>query len=122
MYFLFKLAVMRSHAITVIIEEERANEEEDVIWSKAKGEDSNYSIGQQADLPLHLATQARTLVHCRQHPPVAHSQHQQGQKEADAHSDQVEQGDGSLYRVGLVTTVVVVDVVMGIFEVVIDQH
>lgn len=108
---------MRTHVV-----EEWANEEEDVIRSKANWEDSNHSIGEQTHLPLSLAAQARTLAHRCQHPPVADGQHQQGQKEAEAHSDKVEQGDGFLQRVGLVTTAVVVDVIVGTDEFVTKQH
>lgn len=110
MYFLFKLAVtsIRPHVISVVVEEKRANEEEDVIRSEANRENSDHSVGQQAHLPLSLAAQTWALAHRCKYPPVADGQHQQGQKEANAHSDKIEQGNGCLHWVGFITTIVVV--------------
>lgn len=93
-----------------------------MIWSKADGEDANHPKGQHADLPFSLGAQAGTLSHGGQHPPVAHGQHQQGQQEADAYSEQVEQGNRGGNGVRFIATVIVVDLIVGVSEIVIDQY
>ncbi|KAA8594320.1 hypothetical protein FQN60_005154 [Etheostoma spectabile] len=57
---------------------------------------NTYSTGSTTQFRLDNAS-AGTLSHSGQHPPVAHCQHQQGQQEADPHSEQVEQGDRFLH-------------------------
>lgn len=89
-----------------------------MVWSEANREDSNDPKGQHADLPLGLSSQARTLADSGQDPPVADGQHHEGQQKADAHSEQVEEGNRCFHWVGLITTVIAVIIVMGISKVI----
>lgn len=93
-----------------------------MIRSKAEKEYPDHPVGQKADFSLALGVQTRTLVHSGEHPPVAHCQHQQWEQEADAHSDQIEECNIWLHGVSFITAVIVVLVIVGIFEIVINQH
>lgn len=123
-HVLLKLAVRSfgGHVALASVEDDGAREQEDVIRSETEGEDSDDPEGQKADFPLTLSIQTGTLAHSGEHPPVAHRQHQQGQDEPDAHPEHIEDSNIFLHGVGFVTAVVAVLVVVGVLQIVIDQH
>ncbi|TNN45682.1 hypothetical protein EYF80_044111 [Liparis tanakae] len=121
-HLLLELAVaaLLLHVVVAVEEDERAREQQHVVRGEADGEDADHAEGQQAHLPLGRGAQAGTLAHGGQHPPVAQRQHQQREQEADAHPRHVEPGDRLLHGVRLVAAVV--RPVVGVEEVVVDQH